>query len=174
MSKVAAKIKEEFLALLPPTIYFFIALHIVALVRALLIKATGISAMSTASIAVAALVLGKSVLIADMLPIINRYPQKPLIYNITWKSMIYLLVSLFIHYLERLYDFSRQVGGLAAGNEKLVAEMVWPHFWAVQIILTMMIVAYCVGSELVRAIGKDRTRRMFFGPLPLPVFSSRD
>jgi hypothetical protein len=28
-----AKLKEEFLALLPPTIFFFVALHIVAFVR---------------------------------------------------------------------------------------------------------------------------------------------
>jgi hypothetical protein len=170
MSKVTAKIKEEFLALLPPTIYFFIALHIVGLVRALLIKATGLSPLSTASIAVAALVLGKSVLIAELLPIINRYPQKPLIYNVGWKTMMYLVVSLFIHYLERLYDFSRQAGGIAAGNKKLLAEMVWPHFWAVQIILALMIFMYCVGNELTRVIGRDRMQRMFFGPLPLPVF----
>jgi hypothetical protein len=170
MSKVTAKIKEEFLALLPPTIYFFIALHIVGLVRALLIKATGFSPLSTASIAVAALVLGKSVLIAELLPVINRYPQKPLIYNVGWKTMMYLVVSLLIHYLERLYEFSRQAGGMVAGNKKLLAEMVWPHFWAVQIILALMIFMYCVGNELVRVIGKDRMRRMFFGPLPLPVF----
>jgi hypothetical protein len=170
MSKVTAKIKEEFLALLPPTIYFFIALHIVGLVRALLIKATGLSPLSTASIAVAALVLGKSVLIAELLPIINRYPQKPLIYNVGWKTMMYLVVSLFIHYLERLYDFSRQAGGMVAGNKKLLAEMVWPHFWAVQIILALMIFMYCVGNELTRVIGRDRMQRMFFGPLPLPVF----
>jgi hypothetical protein len=170
MSKVTAKIKEEFLALLPPTIYFFIALHIVAVVRALLIKATGINPLSTASIAVAALILGKSVLIADLLPVINRYPTKPLIYNVGWKSMMYLVVSLFIHYLERLYEFSRQAGGIAAGNKKLLAEMVWPHFWAVQIILALLIFMYCVGNELVRVIGKDRMQRMFFGPLPLPVF----
>ena len=170
MSKVTAKIKEEFLALLPPTIYFFIALHIVGLVRALLIKATGLSPLSTASIAVAALVLGKSVLIAELLPVINRYPQKPLIYNVGWKTMMYLVVSLFIHYLERLYDFSRQAGGIAAGNKKLLAEMVWPHFWAVQIILALMIFMYCVGNELTRVIGRDRMQRMFFGPLPLPVF----
>jgi hypothetical protein len=170
MSKVTAKIKEEFLALLPPTIYFFIALHIVGLVRALLIKATGFSPLSTASIAVAALVLGKSVLIAELLPVINRYPQKPLIYNVGWKTMMYLVVSLLIHYLERLYEFSRQAGGMVAGNKKLLAEMVWPHFWAVQIILALMIFMYCVGNELVRVIGKDRMQRMFFGPLPLPVF----
>ena len=170
MSKVTAKIKEEFLALLPPTIYFIIALHIVGLVRALLIKATGLSPLSTASIAVAALVLGKSVLIAELLPIINRYPQKPLIYNVGWKTMMYLVVSLLIHYLERLYEFSRQAGGMVAGNKKLLAEMVWPHFWAVQIILALMIFMYCVGNELTRVIGRDRMQRMFFGPLPLPVF----
>ena len=42
MNKVAATIKEEFLALLPPTIYFFVALHIIALMRLLMVKATGL------------------------------------------------------------------------------------------------------------------------------------
>ena len=43
MSHALEKIKEEFLAMLPPTIFFFVALHIVALVRTLMVKATGIS-----------------------------------------------------------------------------------------------------------------------------------
>jgi hypothetical protein len=170
MSKVSEKIKEEFLAILPPTIFFFIALHLVALVRALMIKATGIAPLSTVSIAVAALILGKAVLIADMLPVINRYPDRPLIYNVAWKTTIYLLVSVFIHYLERLFDFSRQAGGLVAGNDKLLAEIVWPHFWAVQIILFILIFTYCTTRELVRVIGKDRMVRIFFGPTPLPEF----
>jgi hypothetical protein len=170
MSKVSEKIKEEFLAILPPTIFFFIALHLVAVVRALMIKATGIAPLSTVSIAVAALILGKAVLIADMLPVINRYPDRPLIYNVAWKTTIYLLVSVFIHYLERLFDFSRQAGGLVAGNDKLLAEIVWPHFWAVQIILFILIFTYCTTRELVRVIGKDRMVRIFFGPTPLPEF----
>src|SRR5262245_2394464 len=33
MRKLATKLKEEFAALLPPTIFFFVALHIVALIR---------------------------------------------------------------------------------------------------------------------------------------------
>jgi hypothetical protein len=169
MSHASAKIKEEFLAILPPTIFFFVALHLVALIRALMIKASGLTPMSTASIAVAALILGKSVLIADMLPVINRYPDRPLIYNVAWKTTIYLLVSLFIHYLERLYDFARQAGGLIAGNHKLLSEIVWPHFWAVQIVLFILVLTYCTARELVRVFGKERCVRMFFGPLPLPV-----
>ena len=170
MSNVFAKIKEEFLAMLPPTIFFFVALHIVALVRALMIKATGISPLSSVSVAVAALVLGKAVLIADMLPWINRFPERPLIYNVAWKTLIYTLVAAFIHYLEHLYDFAREAGGIVAGNEKLFAEIVWPHFWAVQIILLVMIVMYCTTRELVRVIGREKVLRTFFGPLPLPKY----
>jgi nucleoside permease NupC len=35
MTKLSTKPKEEFFALLPPTIFFFVALHIVAFVRVL-------------------------------------------------------------------------------------------------------------------------------------------
>ena len=162
------KLKEEFFKLLPPTIYFFVALHIVAFVRVLMLKGTGISPLSTISIAVAALILGKAVLIADMLPTINRFPNKPLIYNVAWKTSIYLLVATLIHYLERLVDFWRQTGSFVAGNEKLLAEIVWPHFWAIQIILFVLIVMYCMMHELVRVIGKEKVLRIFFGPMPVP------
>jgi hypothetical protein len=33
--------------------------------------------------------LGKSVLIADMLPINNRLPERPLVYNVVWKTVMY-------------------------------------------------------------------------------------
>src|SRR6267143_2999994 len=168
MSKLSAKLKEEFFALLPPTIFFFVALHIVAFVRVLMLEKTGIAPSSSISIAVAALILGQAVLIADMLPLINRFPHKPLIYNIAWKTVIYLLISAVIHYLERLVDFWRQTGGFVAGNQKLLSEIIWPHFWAIQIILLVLIVMYCTMHELVRVIGREKVLRIFFGPMPIP------
>jgi hypothetical protein len=168
MSKLSAKLKEEFFALLPPTIFFFVALHIVVFVRVLMLKETGISPQSSMSVVLAALILGKAVLIADLLPMINRFPNKPLIYNVAWKTMIYLLMATLIHYLERLVEFWRQAGGFVAGNEKLLSEIVWPHFWAIQIILFVLIVMYCTMHELVRVIGKEKVLRIFFGPMPIP------
>src|SRR5438309_7254638 len=121
-----AKLKDEFFKLLPPTIFFFVALHVVAFVRTLMLKGTGVSPLGSASTAVASLILGKAVLLADMLPWINRFPERPLIYNVAWKTLIYLLVSAVVHYLERLIDFWRATGNFIAGNEKLLAEMIWP------------------------------------------------
>src|SRR6266436_2337009 len=168
MSKLSTTLKKEFFELLPPTIFFFVALHIVAFIRVLMLKGTGISPLSTMSIAVAALILGKAVLIADMLPMINRFPHKPLIYNIAWKTVIYLLLSAVIHYLERLIDFWRETGGFVAGNQKLLSEIIWPHFWAIQIILFVLIAMYCTVHELVRVIGREKALRIFFGPMPAP------
>ena len=168
MTKLSTTLKKEFFELLPPTIFFFVALHIVTFVRALMLKGTGISPLSSISVAVAALILGKAVLLADMLPMINRFPNKPLIYNVAWKTLIYWLMATLIHYVERLIDFWRQAGSFVAGNQKLLSEIIWPHFWAIQIILFVLIAAYCMVHELVRVIGREKAVRIFFGPMPAP------
>jgi hypothetical protein len=170
MHKIFEKVKEEFFAILPPTIFFFIALHIIAFIRVLMTKGSYFEPISTVSIAVGSLILGKAVLIADMLPWINRYPDKPLVYNVVWKTVMYLLAASVIHYLERLIDFARHAGGIIAGNEKMLAQMLWPHFWAVEILLLVLILMYCTARELVRVIGREKALRLFFGPTPLPAF----
>lgn len=162
MALTKEKVKEEFLALIPPTLFFFVALHIIALVRSLMTEGTGLPASSSAQIAIAALIIGKAVLLADLWPPINRFPAKPLIYNIVWKTTVYFLVASFIHYLERLYDFAKAAGGIAAGNARLLEEMIWPHFWAMQIILLVIIFSYCVIRELGRALGEEKMFRLFF------------
>ncbi len=163
MTNVADYVREEVRALLPPTLFFFIALHLVALFRALMLKGTGIALSTSASVTLAALILGKAVLIADHLRFINLYPHKPLIYNITWKTMIYFLLAMGIHYLERLSEFWRAAGGFLAANDRMLAEMIWPHFWAVQMLLLLLIFMYCTMRELVRVIGAREVRRIFFG-----------
>ena len=168
MTKLSTMLKKEFFELLPPTIFFFVALHIVAFVRVLMLKGTGVSPVSTMSIAVAALILGKAVLIADLLPLINRFPNKPLIYNVAWKTLIYLLMATVIHYLERLIDFWRQTGSFVGGNKELLAKIIWPHFWAIQLILFVLIGMYCTMHELVRVMGREKALRIFFGPMPAP------
>src|SRR5437763_5123933 len=139
MTKLSTKLKEEFFKLLPPTIFFFVALHIVMFIRVLMLEGTGIAPSSSVSIAVAALILGKAVLIADMLPLINRFPNKPLIYNVAWKTVIYLLISAVIHYLEGVLGFWRETGSFVAGNEKLLSGIICAHFFAIPILLFTII-----------------------------------
>lgn len=172
MTTLAAKIKHELIKALPPTIFFFIILHIVAIVRALMIKGTGISLPTSTSVLIASLILGKSVLVADMLPFINRFPDKPLVWNVAWKTLMYALVALVVHYLERLYEVWKETHELRAANQQIFADANWPRFWAVQILLVTLIFMYCVIAELARVIGQRKLKAMFFGPLPARLDST--
>jgi hypothetical protein len=80
---------------------------------------------------------------------------------------------MLVHYLERLAEFWRDAGGLVAANEKLLAEIVWPHFWAIQIFLFLLILMYCTMREFVRVIGRDEVLRMLFGPAESAPASER-
>jgi hypothetical protein len=163
VSKLFTKLQEKFRELLPPTIFFFIALHLISLMRLLMLSGTGLAVSTPLQVTVADLILGKAVLVADLLPFINRYPDKPLIYNVAWKTTIYVLVAMLVHYLERLAEFWKKAGSLVAGNQKLLAEIIWPHFWATQILLVVLILMYCTMHELVRVIGRDKVLEIFFG-----------
>lgn len=167
MSKISAKIKEEIEALIPPMIFFFVALNIIALIRALMLKGSGIAPSTPLAIALAALVLAKAVLLADLLPAINRYPEKPLIYNVLWKTLIYSVMATALHYLENLIDFWREAGSFVAGNRLLLDRIVWPHFLAIEIIILVLVFNYCLFTELSRAMGPERLWRMVFGAASL-------
>lgn len=166
MRTVILKIKRELMKVLPPTVFFFIILHIVALIRGLMIMGTGIDLPTSTSVLIASLILGKSVLVADMLPFINRFPEKPLIWNVTWKTFMYAVVALAVHYLERLYEYWKEAPSIIDANAELWSSMNWPRFFAVQILLITLIFMYCVIAELARVIGGHRLKVMFVGPLP--------
>src|SRR5215470_5129193 len=123
MTKLWHTVKHEFLEVLPPTIFFLITFHIVLLDRALMLREYGLRLSSAAAAAVMALLVAKVVLIADKLPFINRFPAKPLIYNVIWKTVIYVVASLFVHYLEHLIPLWWRGGDFGQANADLWREI---------------------------------------------------
>jgi uncharacterized membrane protein len=163
MSNIIKTLKTEFLEILPVTIFFFIALHLVAFTEALILREYSVHVSTTALVTVSALVLGKAILIADKLPFINRFPNKPLIYNIVWKTFIYLLIALFLRYLEVLIPMLVKHQSWSLANQHMQQEVVWPHFWAVNIWVWALLLGYAIVRELVRAQGKREVIKLFFG-----------
>ncbi len=164
MSNIIPRLKHEILEAIPTVVFFFIAFQLLAFTRALILKEYGIQVSTFLTATIAALIVAKGVLIADLLPIINRSPQKPLIYNIVWKAFIYLVAALLVRYVEHLIPFVREYSDLAVANRHLLNEVVWPHFWLVQIWLLVLFLMYCTIRELGRVLGRERVRSMFIGP----------
>ena len=169
MSNVRAKVKHEIHEIIPPTVFFLISFYIIVLNRMLMAKEFGLHATSFAAATVGALLVAKVVVLADLLPAVNRFPEKPLVYNVLWKSAIYIVASLLVHYLEHLVPLWWRLGFTVA-NEKLWSELVWAHFWAIQLWLTVLVVIYCTARELIRVIGRERFVKIFLSaPAARPI-----
>jgi len=165
--KVGAWLLHEFYEVLPPAIFFLIGFHLLAITRSLMLREYGLHVASAAGATVGALLVAKVVLIADAFPFVNRFPDRPLTYNVLWKTGIYVIASVFVHYLEHLIPVWWRLGSLAAANEQLLREIVWAHFLVIQLWLLVLLFMYCSMRELVRAIGPREVKRMFFGASPV-------
>jgi hypothetical protein len=170
MNKIYQWLKKEFLGVIPAAVFFFIAFQLLALTRALILRQYDIEIWDFFAAAVGALIVAKVIMVVDLLPFVNRFPDKPLVYNVTWKATIYFVAACFARYVEHLVFFVREYGNLAAANRHLFDDIIWSRFWIVQIWLLVLLLIYCVMKELVRVVGADRVREVFLGP-PRPEIS---
>jgi hypothetical protein len=167
MSNWGQKLKHELHGLIPIIVFFFITFQLLALTEALMLKQYGISVPVFLTATVMALVVGKVVLIADHFPLVNRFPHKPLSYNVLWKTVIYFAALVAFRYAEHFFHFWRQTRNVAEANRRMLDEFVWPHFIVAQLWLLVLLLVYCAFRELGRALGRERTIRIFFkAPAP--------
>ena len=164
MSKIILRLKREILGAIPIVAFFFIVFQLLALTKALILKKYGIEVSTFLNATIAAAVVGKVVPIADLLPFMNRFPNKPLIFNIVWKTCIYMVAAFIVRYVEHLIPLIGEYKNLSVANRHLLAEVVWPHFWLVQLWLLVCFFIYCTIRELGRILGYEQLRSMFFGP----------
>ncbi len=163
MNSILSRLKHELVEVIHPAVFFFIAFQLITFTQALMLEEYGVRVSTFVTATIAALIVAKVVLIVDLLPFVNRFPEKPLIYNVVWKTVIYLVAALVVRYIEHLIRFVREHGDLFLANRHLLDEVVWPRFWAVQIWLLVLFFVYCAIRELIRVLGRERVRHMFFG-----------
>ncbi len=162
MSRVLRTIRHEFVQVLPPTVFFFVAFNVISVTKSLMLQEHGIGFSGFAAATIGALLVGKVVLVANKLPMIDKFPNKPLIYNVVWKTMIYILAVFVVRYIEHLVPFIGTLGDLSAAHQHLLDEVVWSRFWSIQIWLLVLFFTYASLHELFRLIGRDEVFRMFF------------
>lgn len=162
MNRAAAFAVHELREALPVFLFFLAILLLGRATQMLLLEGYRISAGSTAVAVVGALIVAKAVLIADAVPVTRWFAGQALIVAVLWKALIYGAIVLAFRYLEELIPLWRAAGELAAAHRQLLAETSWPHFWAVSLWVAFSLLLYCVGAELVRALGRERVVRLLF------------
>src|SRR6516165_10341018 len=104
--RIGARLLHEAREVLPPTIFFFVGFNFNVFTTNLLLADYAVAVSSFMLATVAALVVGKAVLVANMMPLVRRYDRAPLIQPILFKTAFYWVVVFLARLLERFVHFS--------------------------------------------------------------------
>jgi len=164
---VGASFLHELREMLPPTIFFFVGFNLIVLTTNLIL-ADYLAAFGSFMIATAAaLVVGKSVLVANAMPLLRRYDRAPLIQPILFKTTIYWAVVFVARLLEHFVRFWLIEGNpLGAFLPHMVATFSWHRFAAIQIWILVLFLIYVTASELNHLFGHGELKRLLFTHRP--------
>lgn len=154
---------EEGISVLPAVLYFAVAFNLIHFAVDLSLREEQIPYFSYTTMTIAALIVGKVFIIANTFPIINRFPNRPLIFNIFWKFFIYaifiFLFSLFDVFI-RLYLHGNS---WAVIQFRMQLELTNNIFWSVQLWVMLLLFNFVIYSEFIHALGRDKVKQMLFG-----------
>ena len=147
---------------LPPTIFFFIGFNLILWTKRMILEEHGIDFSGFFTATVAALLVGKAVLVTDNLPFMNRFDGSPMIRPILFKSAIYWLCVLIVRLAEALFRFLAAGGAITDFPDFLVERFSWSRFLSIQIWLMVLFLIYVTIHELNMLFGDGELYRLFF------------
>jgi len=147
---------------LPPTFFFFVGFNLILWTKRLILEEHGVEFSGFFTATVAALLVGKAVLVTDNLPFMRRFDGAPMIQPILFKSAIYWLCILIVRLAERLVHFLVAGGAIADFPAHLIQHFSWSRFLSMQIWLMVLMLAYVTIHELNMLFGDGELYRLFF------------
>ena len=147
---------------LPPTIFFFVGFNLVLWTKRLILQEHGIEFSGFFTALVAALLVGKAVLVTDNLPFMRRFDGAPMIQPILFKSAIYWLCVLIVRLIEELIHFVAAGGAIAAFGGHFADQFPLARFLSIQIWLMVLFLVYVTIHELNALFGDGELYRLFF------------
>jgi len=161
MNRVIRFVVHELREAVAPTLFFLVVFHVVTLTKTLILEGYGVTPGGVAVSTVGALLVAKAVLVANSLRGANRFAGRPLLLGILWKSAIYALLCVVFRLVEELIPLLFRHERFLPAFEHLLAEVSWPHFWAIQIWVALALISYTTVTELDRHFGTGSVKRAF-------------
>ena len=164
--RIGVWIVHEWLEMLPPTIFFFVGFNFIVLTTTLLVAQYLVAVSNFMLATLAALVVGKAVLVANKMSLLRRYDRAPLIKPILYKTAFYWVVVFLVRLLERFVHFAAEGNSPSDFPSYLVNTFSWHRFSAISLWIMALFLIYVTATEISHLFGPGELRRLFFTSRP--------
>jgi hypothetical protein len=161
-SRLFSFLVKELREVLPPTVFFGVGFNLIVLTTDLILADYLVSFGNFVVATMAALVVGKAVLVANALPFLRRFDNAPLIRPVLFKTVVYWAVVFLVRFLEKLIEYLFAGGSLGDIPEYLAAHFTWHRFAAIQIWIFVLFLIYTSVIELNARFGDGLMFKIFF------------
>jgi hypothetical protein len=161
-SRLLSFIVKELREVLPPTVFFGVGFNLIVLTTDLILADYLVSFGNFVVATMAALVVGKAVLVANALPFLRRFDEAPLIRPVLFKTIVYWAVVFLVRFLEKLIEYFLSGGSFSGIPEHVATHFSWHRFVAVQIWIFVLFLIYTSVIELNARFGDGLMFKIFF------------
>ena len=164
--RIGTRLLHEGREALPPTIFFFAGFNFIVLTKNLLVAQYFVAVSNFMLATVAALVVGKAVLVANKMSLLRRYDRAPLIQPILYKTAFYWVIVFLARLLERFVHFALDGNPPGDFPSYLVTTFSWHRFSAISLWILALFLIYVTATEFSHLFGPGELRRLFFTSRP--------
>jgi hypothetical protein len=161
-ARAGRTVLDLFKHMLPPTLYFFIAFNLIVVTTNLLAHDYWFRLTTFLVATTTAIVVGKAVLVANQIRLIDRFRGAPLIQPILYRTIFYTLIVMVVRILERFIHLAFDDRGFALAFDAAIDDFSWRRFAAIQIWLFTCFLIYVTATELSALLGEGQLFRLFF------------
>src|SRR5580704_11476955 len=177
MSRLLAFVIKELREVWPPMVFFAVSFNLIVLTTDLILADYRASFANFMVATMAALVVGKAVLVAKATPFLRPFDTAPMIQPVLFKTIVYWAVVFLMRFLEKLVEYLFAGGILSAIPEYVATHFTWHRFAAIQIWIFVLFLIYTSVEELNARLGDGELMKILFtrrSPVVKPTLQAAD
>ena len=161
-SRLLAFLIKELREVALVTVFFAVGFNLILLTTQLILSDYRVQFGNYMVATLLALIVGKSVLVANAMRFLRRYDAAPKILPVLFKTFVYWAAVFVVRFLEKLGEYVF-AGGTFSGIPKYVStHFTWDRFAAIQIWIFVLFLVYSSVVELNAHLGSGELMKIFF------------
>ena len=161
-SRFLAFLFKEIREVVPPTLFFAVGFNLILLTFKLVLADYKVQFYNFMVATTTALIVGKSVLVANAMQFLRRFDMAPKILPVLFKTTAYWAVVFLVRFVEKLVEYLFAGGTLNGLPEYVSTHFTWDRFVAIQIWIFVLFLIYTSIVELNARLGHGELMKIFF------------